>query len=160
MVGYQSFRHFRRAGTKFPHPERLNANNLETYIPRSQLLGDQHQILQTVVNTDAILMNDTESRFNVTAVAFPKEILDVDTRGAAIFIFVSVSENGGTAAILVDLRSGLEGEGMNEADVTFVEEGIFGLHKGKNIYCSICCCSQSLTSSFGKKPPPLSLFSL
>ena len=105
-------------------------------------------------------MDDTEARFDVTAVTLPKEILNVDARGATVLIFVSVGENGGTAAILVVLRSGLEGEGMNEADVTFVEEGIFGLHKGKNIYCSICCCSQSLTSSFGKKPPPLSLFSL
>jgi len=55
--------------------------------------------------------------------------LDVDTRGATIFIFVSVSENGGTTAILINLRSSLKGKRMDEADVAFVKEGIFGLPK-------------------------------
>ena len=88
--------------------------------PWSQLFGDQHQILKTVVNTDAILVNHTESCFNVAAVPLPKEILDVDARGAATLVLVSVGKNDGTTSVLVDLRAGLESIIVYQTYVAFV----------------------------------------
>ena len=47
---------------------------------RSQSLWDQHQVLQAVVNTDAVLVNDAEAGLDIPAMPLPKEILDIDAR--------------------------------------------------------------------------------
>ena len=85
-----------------------------------QGLWYQHQILQSVIDANAVLVDHSKALFDVAAVAFPKEILDVDARGAATLVLVSVGKNDGTTSVLVDLRAGLESIIVYQTYVAFV----------------------------------------
>ena len=80
----------------------------------------QHQILQSVIDASAVLVNNSEAWFNTAAVSFPEEILHVYARGAATLVLVSVGKDDGTTSVLIDLCAGLESILVHQADVAFI----------------------------------------
>ena len=87
---------------------------------RCQSFWYQHQILQSVINTYAIFVDNSETWFDAAAVSFPEEILDIDARRAAALVFVSVGKYDGTTPVLIDLRPSLESILVHQTYISFI----------------------------------------
>ena len=84
-------------------------------------LRRQGQVAQSIVDADAVLVDDLEARGDAAAVPLPQHVLDELARVSAELVFVGVGEDGGSAAVPVDLHPGLEGEVVHQADVSLVQ---------------------------------------
>ena len=89
------------------------------------------QVVQPVVDADAVLVDDLESRSDAAAVTPPQNVLDVVAGVPALVVEVGVSVHRRPAPVAIDLGPSFERVFVHQTYIALVKQSVLGLEDKK-----------------------------